>query len=92
LILGVLLVPSIPTRSLGSPYYQITPLAGYDRGVLHATNLNNVGQVAGFFSTPEGDHEHGWTYSFFYDSRPGGGTTVAGITLPSGDNPGGVLR
>ena len=81
----MLLVPSLSVQGLGSPYYQITPLAGYG-GFFGADYLNNVGQVAGFFTPLKGDHEHNWTYSFFYDSRPGGGTTVAGITLPGGGN------
>jgi probable HAF family extracellular repeat protein len=83
LVLGVLLVPSIASSSLASPY-KVTPLSGYG-----AHHLNNLGQVSGSFRPDGGDHEHNYSYTYFYDSNPGGKTAVAGITLPNGGNPGG---
>jgi probable HAF family extracellular repeat protein len=51
------------------------------------SQLNSLGQVGGTFTRPDNPNVYE-TYSYFYDSNPGGKVVVSGMTSPSGDDPG----
>jgi len=74
-----LAVLAIPQRGEASPY-KVTFLDSWI-----TPQLDNDGIVSG------GVRPMGWDkgiYGYFYDSNPGGGVTVTGITLPTASQPG----
>jgi len=84
LSLGFLVALSVPATCWASPY-KVTVLNA--PGVPYFALLNNRGQVGGVFSQPNNPGSAD-TYSYFYDSNPGGKVVMSGVTSPSGDDPG----
>jgi probable HAF family extracellular repeat protein len=84
LSLGFLVAIGASGTCSASPYKvtEVNPPGWFGFGL-----LNDVGQVAGTFTQPNNPGSAD-TYSYFYDSNPGGKVVLTGVTSPGGDDPG----